>query len=94
MMTKLSFVAGFAAGYLAGSRAGRQRYEEIVATARAAWESDTAQAARDRVAAEAAHLAPVAAETVVDAVGRTTDAVRGMASRDDHSAAPAEEWTP
>jgi hypothetical protein len=34
MYGKLAVAAGFAAGYVLGSRAGRQRYEEIVAQAR------------------------------------------------------------
>jgi hypothetical protein len=32
-MGKLSVVAAFAVGYVAGARAGRERYEEIVALA-------------------------------------------------------------
>ncbi len=34
MYGKLAVAAGFAAGYVLGTRAGRQRYEEIVAQAR------------------------------------------------------------
>jgi hypothetical protein len=34
MYGKLAVAAGFAAGYVLGSKAGRQRYEEIVAQAR------------------------------------------------------------
>ena len=43
MYGKLAVAAGFAAGYVLGSKAGRQRYEEIVAQARKVAGNDTVQ---------------------------------------------------
>jgi hypothetical protein len=41
---KLSFLAGAAVGYVLGARAGRERYEHIVAVARQVAGSQTVQA--------------------------------------------------
>jgi hypothetical protein len=41
---KLSFILGAAVGYLLGSRAGRERYEQLVATGRRVVGSQTVQA--------------------------------------------------
>jgi hypothetical protein len=41
---KLSFILGAAIGYLLGSRAGRQRYEDLVAIGRRVAGSQTVQA--------------------------------------------------
>ena len=43
MYGKLAVAAGFAAGYVLGSKAGRQRYEEIVAQARKVAENEKVQ---------------------------------------------------
>lgn len=43
MQGKLAVAVGFAGGYVLGSRAGRQRYEEIVSQARKLWGSQTVQ---------------------------------------------------
>ncbi|MGH9156042.1 MAG: hypothetical protein ACRD1K_09475 [Acidimicrobiales bacterium] len=41
MRLRLGFLIGFATGYLLGSRAGRQRYEQIVAAVRRAKPADS-----------------------------------------------------
>jgi hypothetical protein len=43
MYGKLAVAAGFAAGYVLGTKAGRQRYEEIVAQARKVAGNETVQ---------------------------------------------------
>ena len=43
MYGKLAVAAGFGAGYVLGSKAGRQRYEEIVAQARKVAGNETVQ---------------------------------------------------
>jgi hypothetical protein len=43
MYGKLAVAAGFAAGYVLGSKAGRQRYEEIVAQARKVADNEKVQ---------------------------------------------------
>lgn len=43
MKAKLTFIAGMAFGYVLGSRAGRESYEKIKASAKAAWAKDAVQ---------------------------------------------------
>jgi len=43
MTGKVLFVAGLAFGYVLGARAGRKKYEQIRARAKALWNSETVQ---------------------------------------------------
>ncbi|MFC8302718.1 YtxH domain-containing protein [Specibacter sp. NPDC057265] len=43
MKAKLSFLAGAALGYVLGTRAGRESYEKIKASAQQAWSKDAVQ---------------------------------------------------
>lgn len=43
MVKKLSFLTGLGAGYVLGARAGRERYEQIVSTARGLWQDPRVQ---------------------------------------------------
>jgi len=45
MRGKLLFLGGLAVGFVVGSRAGREKYEELVQTARKVRESPTVQEA-------------------------------------------------
>ncbi len=54
---KPSFLLGLAVGYLLGTRAGRQRYEDIVAVARRVAGSQTVQATAGVVQAQLSELA-------------------------------------
>jgi hypothetical protein len=56
MRGKLLFLGGVAVGYVLGSRAGRQRYEQIVAKGRQVWESPTVQEAAGVVQAQATKM--------------------------------------
>ena len=56
MRKLILFASGAAVGYVLGTRAGRQRYEEIVANARKLWEHPTVQEAAGVVQAQATHL--------------------------------------
>jgi hypothetical protein len=53
---KLTFLAGAAVGYVLGSRAGREKYEELVATARKILDSPSVQEAGGVVKAQATQL--------------------------------------
>ena len=59
-MMKLSFVLGLGVGYVLGSKAGRQRYEQLLRSWRQVRENPTVQ--------EAAGLVQARAENVVGAV--------------------------
>ena len=64
MEGKLALAAGFIAGYVLGSRAGRQRYEEIVATARKLGSSQTVQSTAGVLQAQANDLVSKAKHTI------------------------------
>jgi hypothetical protein len=53
----MKFVLGIAVGYVLGSRAGRERYEDIVAMARRVAGSQTVQATAGVLQAQAAEVA-------------------------------------
>ena len=56
MYGKLAVAAGFAAGYVLGSKAGRQRYEEIVAQARKVAGNETVQSTAGVLQAKGSEL--------------------------------------
>jgi hypothetical protein len=56
MRGKLWFLGGLAAGFVLGARAGREKYEEIVSTARKVKEHPTVQEARGVVQEQANRL--------------------------------------
>jgi hypothetical protein len=62
MRGKLWFIGGLAAGFVLGARAGREKYEEIVATARKVREHPTVQEARGVVQEQATRLASTGKE--------------------------------
>ena len=56
MRGKLMFITGLAAGFVLGSRAGREKYEEIVVNARKVWDHPTVQEAAGVAQAQATKL--------------------------------------
>lgn len=56
MRGKLMFLTGLAAGFVLGSRAGREKYEEIRASAQKLWEHPTVQEAAGVAQAQANKL--------------------------------------
>jgi hypothetical protein len=56
MRGKLMFITGLAAGFVLGSRAGREKYEEITASAKKVWEHPTVQEAAGVAQAQANKL--------------------------------------
>jgi hypothetical protein len=55
---RLSFLLGAALGYVLGSRAGRERYEDIVAISRKVAGSRPVRSATDRLKAQATEKIP------------------------------------
>jgi hypothetical protein len=53
MRGKLLFLGGAAVGFVLGARAGREKYDQLVATSRKVWESPTVQEAAGVVQAQA-----------------------------------------
>ena len=56
MRGKMLFLTGLAAGFVLGSRAGREKYEEIAASAKKLWESPSVQEAAGVAQAQATKL--------------------------------------
>jgi hypothetical protein len=54
---RISFVAGFAAGFIAGTRAGREKYDQMVKMAKAAADNPTVQQAAGTIQAQASTAA-------------------------------------
>jgi hypothetical protein len=78
MQGKLTLALGFAAGYVLGSKAGRQRYEEIVSQARKVAGNQTVQSTAGVLQAQASDLVDKAKSSPVvakakSAVGRGGD---------------------
>ena len=65
MQGKLTLAVGFVAGYVLGSKAGRQRYEEIVAQARKVAGSQTVQSTAGVLQTQATDLVSKAKESPV-----------------------------
>jgi hypothetical protein len=77
-MSRMAFAAGFATGYVVGTRAGRERYEQIVKLARQAAEHPAVQQAAGVVQAQATGLAQKVG-------GQIQEKVPQMASNAAHS---------
>lgn len=66
MRGKLWFALGAAAGFVLGARAGREKYDEMVVTARRLWDHPTLQEAAGVVQAQANRLYHEGKDTVSD----------------------------
>jgi hypothetical protein len=66
MRGKLMFLGGLAAGFVLGTRAGREKYEELVQAARKVKESPTVQEAAGVVQEQASKLVSGSKEMVAD----------------------------
>ena|SRR5437867_7706252 len=64
MTGKLSLALGFAAGYVLGSKAGRERYEQLVAAGRELWSNPAVQSTAGVLQAQANDLVAKAKHTV------------------------------
>jgi hypothetical protein len=81
MRGKLIFITGVGVGYVLGTRAGRERFDQMVAQARKVWESPTVQEAAGVVQAQATKLYDEGKQIVTEQVHRIAGR-NGMASRD------------
>lgn len=76
MSGKLTLLAGIGIGYVIGTRAGRERYDQMVAKAQSLWRDPRTQEkvhqARDIAEAKAGQAAQGLQDTVQDTVQRAT----------------------
>ncbi len=70
MRGRLIFIAGVGVGYVLGTRAGRERFDQMVAQARKFWESPTVQESAGVVQAQAGRLYDKGKEAVSTQVHR------------------------
>ena len=70
MGRKLIFVTGVGIGYVLGTRAGREKFDQMVAQARKFWESPTVQEAAGVVQAQATKLYDDGKQAVTEQVHR------------------------
>ena len=73
MRGKLIFITGVGVGYVLGTRAGRERFDQMVAQARKFWESPTVQQQVEQAKAFAREQAPVVQEQLAAAAKRAVD---------------------
>ncbi len=72
MRNKLMFLTGLGVGYVLGSRAGRERYDQIVRTARKVKENPTVQEAAGVLQAQAGGMISTAKDTVSDKLSQSS----------------------
>jgi hypothetical protein len=86
MGRKLIFITGVGIGYVLGTRAGREKFDQMVAQARKFWESPTVQEAAGVVQAQATKLYDDGKQAVTEQVHRLssrTDDPTGEATPED-----------
>ena len=80
-MSKLSLLAAAGVGYVLGARAGRQRYEQIAATARKVADNPKVQRVAHRAQDAAAQQAAAAAEAAKDKVSSAASSAADKVAR-------------
>src|SRR5262245_2849612 len=73
MRGKLIFITGVGVGYVLGTRAGREKFDQMVAQARKFWESPTVQEAAGVVQAQAGRLYEEGKQVVADQARRMSN---------------------
>jgi hypothetical protein len=77
MGRKLIFMTGVGIGYVLGTRAGREKFDQMVAQARKFWESPTVQEAAGVVQAQATRLYDDGKQVVTEQVHRLSSKADG-----------------
>lgn len=76
MRYRLTFIAGLALGYVLGTRAGRERYEQLMRSARQVAQNPAVRNTAESAAQQSRHFADRAYHVVSDKVGdRVPDSV-------------------
>ncbi len=83
MLRKTTILASAGIGYVLGTRAGRERYEQILSAFNGVRSSPQVQKAAAQAQDYAAQQAPVVKEKVQEAAGSARDKVKDVVSSDD-----------
>jgi hypothetical protein len=78
---RFTFLVGFAAGYVVGTRAGRERYEQMVKLSRKVVENPTVQQASRTAGAKAAELSKTAGQMASERMPKITETAKSSASK-------------
>jgi hypothetical protein len=81
MRRRITFLAGFAAGFVAGTRAGRERYEQMVRLGRKAVQHPAVQQAGRAAGAKATELSKAAGQKAADRMPKAAETARSSAAR-------------
>jgi hypothetical protein len=77
---KITLLVGGAVGYVLGTRAGRERYDEIVSQARGLWENPKVQEQAHKATDLAKEKAPEVQKKVADAASSASSAAKSKVS--------------
>jgi hypothetical protein len=81
MRTRITFLAGFAAGFVAGTRAGRERYEQMVKLGRKAVEHPAVRQATRAAGAKATELSKTAGQKAAERMPKIAETAKSGASK-------------
>jgi hypothetical protein len=81
MRGRLAFLTGLAVGFVAGTRAGRERYEQIVKLSRKAAENPTVQNVARTATAKAAELSKTAGQKATERMPKATATAKNSATK-------------
>jgi hypothetical protein len=87
---RMSFVVGFAAGYVVGTRAGREKYDQIVKIAKSAKENPSVQQTVSTLQTQATELLNTTGQKIADnapgLMHRVEEHIPMLRHRDGHGA--------
>jgi hypothetical protein len=81
MRFKATFLAGLAVGFIAGTRAGRERYEQMVKMARKTAENPTVRKVTRAAGDKATELTKAAKDKAATRVPKLTETAKNSASK-------------
>ena len=81
MRARITFLAGLAVGYVAGTRAGRERYEQMVKFSRKVAENPTVQKATHTAGSKAAELSKAAGQKAAEQMPKVAESAKNSASK-------------
>jgi hypothetical protein len=81
MRTRITFLAGFAAGFVVGTRAGRERYEQMVKLGRKAAENPAVRRATRAAGSKATELSKTAGQKAAERLPKLAETAKNSASK-------------
>ena len=81
MRSRISFLAGLAVGFVAGTRAGRERYEQMVKLSRKVVEHPAVQNATRTAGSKASELSKAAGQKAAEQMPKVAETAKNSASK-------------